>query len=115
MIARAMGKVGKHGVITVTDGNTLDNELEAVEGMKLARGYISPYFITDKKTQKCELENPLILIYDKKISDMNSLLRVLELAVKKSRALFIVAEDVESDSLAMLILNKHRAGLKVIS
>uniref|UniRef100_A0A3N7EV30 Uncharacterized protein n=1 Tax=Populus trichocarpa TaxID=3694 RepID=A0A3N7EV30_POPTR len=78
MIARAMEKVGKHGVITVT-----------------------------------ELENPLILIYDKKISDMNSLLRVLELAVKKSRALFIVAEDVESDSLAMLILNMHRAGLKV--
>eukprot|EP00258_Populus_trichocarpa_P037147 XP_024453166.1 chaperonin CPN60-like 2, mitochondrial [Populus trichocarpa] len=113
MIARAMEKVGKHGVITVTDGNTLDNELEVVEGMKLARGYISPYFITDKKTQKCELENPLILIYDKKISDMNSLLRVLELAVKKSRALFIVAEDVESDSLAMLILNMHRAGLKV--
>ncbi|XP_041016435.1 chaperonin CPN60-like 2, mitochondrial isoform X2 [Juglans microcarpa x Juglans regia] len=113
LIARAMEKVGKEGVITVADGNTLDNELEVVEGMKLARGYISPYFVTDQKTQKCELENPLILIYDKKISDMNSLLRILEPAVQKNRALLIVAEDVDSEALAMLILNKHRAGLKV--
>ncbi|EXC09149.1 hypothetical protein L484_005105 [Morus notabilis] len=113
LIARAMEKVGKEGVITVADGNTLDNELEVVEGMKLGRGYISPYFITDQKTQKCELEHPLILIYDKKISDMNSLVRILELAVKKNRPLLVVAEDVESDVLSMLILNKHRAGLKV--
>ncbi|XP_010534892.1 PREDICTED: chaperonin CPN60-like 2, mitochondrial [Tarenaya hassleriana] len=113
LIARAMGKVGKEGVITVADGNTLDNELEVVEGMKLARGYISPYFITDQKTQKCELENPLILINDKKVSDMNSLLKVLEMAVNNSRPLLIVADDVESDALAMLILNKHHAGLKV--
>uniref|UniRef100_A0A2N9HL85 Uncharacterized protein n=1 Tax=Fagus sylvatica TaxID=28930 RepID=A0A2N9HL85_FAGSY len=113
LIARAMEKVGKEGVITVADGNTLDNELEVVEGMKLARGYISPYFVTDQKTQKCELENPLILIYDKKISDMNSLLKILELAVQKKRALLVVAEDVDSDALAMLILNKHHAGLKV--
>ncbi|ESW07543.1 hypothetical protein PHAVU_010G138700 [Phaseolus vulgaris] len=113
LIARAMEKVGKEGVITVADGNTLDNELEVVEGMKLTRGYISPYFITDQKTRKCELENPFILIHDKKISDMNSLLKTLELAVTNKRPLLVVAEDVESDALAMLILNKHRAGLKV--
>ncbi|XP_057978459.1 chaperonin CPN60-like 2, mitochondrial [Malania oleifera] len=113
LIARAMEKVGKEGVITVADGNTLDNELEVVEGMKLGRGYISPYFITDGKAQKCELENPLILIHDKKISDMNSLVKILELAVQKNRALLIVAEDLESDVLAMLVLNKHRAGVKV--
>ncbi|XP_022715159.1 chaperonin CPN60-like 2, mitochondrial isoform X2 [Durio zibethinus] len=113
LIARAMEKVGKEGVISVTDGNTLDHELEVVEGMKLGRGYISPYFITDQKTQKCELENPLILIHDKKISDMNSLVRIMELAINKSRPLLVVAEDVESDALALLILNKHHAGLKV--
>ncbi|CAL0308720.1 unnamed protein product [Lupinus luteus] len=113
LIARAMEKVGKEGVITVADGNTLDNELEVVEGMKLTRGYISPYFITDQKTQKCELENPFILIHDKKISGLNSVLRILELAVTNRRPLLVVAEDVDSDALAMLILNKHQAGLKV--
>ncbi|CAL5439512.1 unnamed protein product [Camellia sinensis] len=113
LIARAMEKVGKEGVITVADGNTLEDELDVVEGMKLGRGYISPYFVTDQKTQKCELENPLILIHDKKISDMNSLVRILELAVKKHQPLLVVAEDVESDALAMLIINKHRAGVKV--
>ncbi|KAH7865923.1 hypothetical protein Vadar_013184 [Vaccinium darrowii] len=113
LIARAMEKVGKDGIITIADGITLDDELDVVEGMKLGRGYISPYFVTDQKTQKCELENPLILIHDKKISDMNSLVRILELAVEKHRPLLIVAEDVESDALAMLIINKHRAGLKV--
>lgn len=113
LIARAMEKVGKEGVITVSNGNTLDNELEVVEGMKIGRGYISPYFVTDQKAQKCELENPLILIHDKKISDMNLLVRVLEMAVKNSRPLLIVAEDVESDALAMLVINKHRAGVKV--
>ncbi|KAG6395724.1 hypothetical protein SASPL_141848 [Salvia splendens] len=112
LLARAMEKVGKEGVITVSDGNTMDNELEVVEGMKLARGYISPYFITDSKTRKCELENPLILIHEKKISDMTALVRVLELALKRSRPLLIVAEDVESEALSMLIINKHRAGLK---
>lgn len=113
LIARAMEKVGKEGVISVSNGNTLDNELEVVEGMKIGRGYISPYFVTDQKAQKCELENPLILIHDKKISDMNLLVRVLEMAVKNSRPLLIVAEDVESDALAMLVINKHRAGVKV--
>ncbi|KAK6911883.1 Chaperonin Cpn60/GroEL/TCP-1 family [Dillenia turbinata] len=113
LIARAMEKVGKEGVITISDGNTLDNELEVVEGMKLGRGYLSPYFVTDGKTQKCELENPLILIHDKKVKDANSLVGILELAVKKNRPLLVVAEDLESDVLAMLILNKRRAGLKV--
>lgn len=113
LLARAMEKVGKEGVITVADGNTMDNELEVVEGMKLARGYISPYFVTDTKTQTCELENPLILIHEKKISDITALVRVLELAVKRSRPLLIVAEDLESEALSMLIINKHRAGLKV--
>ncbi|KAK9101311.1 hypothetical protein Scep_024741 [Stephania cephalantha] len=113
LISRAMEKVGKEGTITVAEGNTLDNELDVVEGMKLARGYISPYFITDEKTQKCELDNPLILIHDKKISDVHLLVRILELSVKEERPLLIVAEDVESDALSMLVINKHRAGLKV--
>lgn len=112
-IARAMEKVGKEGVITVAEGNTMYNELEVVEGMKLARGYISPYFVTDEKTKQCELENPLILLHEKKISDMEALIRVLELAVKRKRPLLIVAEDVESESLTMLVLNKHHGGLKV--
>ncbi|XP_050234713.1 chaperonin CPN60-like 2, mitochondrial [Mercurialis annua] len=113
LIARAMEKVGKEGVITVADGNTLENELEVVEGMKLARGYISPYFVTDQKTQKCELENPFILIHEKKISDLKSLVKILELAITNNRPLLVVAEDLESESLAMLILNKHHAGVKV--
>ncbi|GAU16914.1 hypothetical protein TSUD_36720, partial [Trifolium subterraneum] len=107
-----MEKVGKEGVITIADGKTLDNELEVVEGMKLDRGYISPYFITNPKNQKCELEDPLIIIHEKKISSINSIVKVLELALKKQRPLLIVAEDVESDALATLILNKLRAGIK---
>ncbi|KAF9606361.1 hypothetical protein IFM89_025029 [Coptis chinensis] len=82
LIAKAMEKVGKEGVITIADGKTLENELEVVEGMKLDRGYISPYFITNQKTQKCELENPLILIHEKKISNLSALVKVLEIAVK---------------------------------
>ncbi|CAN6465055.1 unnamed protein product [Victoria cruziana] len=113
LIARAMEKVGKAGVITVSDGNTLLNELEVVEGMKLSRGYLSPYFVNDQKTQKCELDNPLILIHDKKIKDMDVMVRILELALKKQRPLLILAEELESDVLAMLVLNKHRVGIKV--
>ncbi|KAI5420102.1 GDP-fucose transporter 1 [Lathyrus oleraceus] len=95
------------------DDKTLLNELEVVEGMKLDRGYISPYFITNQKNQKCELEDPLIIIHEKKISSINSIVKVLELALKKQRPLLIVVEDVESDALATLILNKLRAGIKV--
>lgn len=113
LIAKAMEKVGKEGVITIQDGKTLYNELEVVEGMKLDRGYISPYFITNQKNQKCELEDPLILIHEKKISNLNAVVRVLELALKRQRPLLIVAEDVESEALATLILNKLRAGIKV--
>ncbi|MCO5595900.1 hypothetical protein L7F22_049951 [Adiantum nelumboides] len=113
LIARAMEKVGKDGVITVADGKTLYNELEVVEGMKLDRGYISPYFINNAKTQKCELDNPTILIFDKKISGLNSIMPVLELVMKEQRPLLIVAEDVESEALATLIVNKLRASLKV--
>ncbi|XP_022722853.1 chaperonin CPN60-2, mitochondrial isoform X2 [Durio zibethinus] len=113
LIAKAMEKVGKEGVITIQDGKTLFNELEVVEGMKLDRGYISPYFITNTKNQKCELDNPLILIHEKKISSLNAVVKVLELALKRQRPLLIVAEDVESEALATLILNKLRAGIKV--
>ncbi|KAL1832367.1 hypothetical protein DCAR_0102368 [Daucus carota subsp. sativus] len=113
LIAKAMERVGKEGVITIQDGKTLYNELEVVEGMKLDRGYISPYFITNQKNQKCELDDPLILIHEKKISSINAVVKVLELALKKQRPLLIVAEDVDSEALATLILNKLRAGIKV--
>ncbi|KAK9053532.1 hypothetical protein SSX86_024606 [Deinandra increscens subsp. villosa] len=113
LIAKAMEKVGKEGVITISDGKTLYNELEVVEGMKLDRGYISPYFITNTKNQKCELDDPLVLIHEKKISSLNSIVKVLELALKNQRSLLIVAEDIESEALATLILNKLRAGIKV--
>ncbi|KAG5588348.1 hypothetical protein H5410_048782 [Solanum commersonii] len=113
LIARAMEKVGKEGVITIQDGKTLLNELDVVEGMKLDRGYISPYFITNQKNQKCELDNPLILIHEKKISSVNAVVKALELALKRQRPLLIVAEDVDNEALATLILNKLRAGIKV--
>lgn len=113
LIATAMEKVGRDGVITVQDGNTLENELEVVEGMKFDRGYISPYFMTDNKTMKCELEDPFVLVYDKKVSQMQQLVPVLEQTVKTQRPLLIIAEDVESEALAGLILNKLRGGLKV--
>lgn len=113
LIAKAMEKVGKEGVITIQDGKTLMNELEVVEGMKLDRGYISPYFITNQKNQKCELDDPLVIIHEKKISSLTAVVKVLELALKRQRPLLIVAEDVESEALATLILNKLRAGIKV--
>merc|ERR550537_235742 len=113
MIADAMEKVGKEGVITVQDGKTLEDELEVVEGMKFDRGYISPYFVTSPKTQKCELENPFILIFEKKISGLTPLLPILESVLKTQRPLLIVAEDVESEALATLIVNKLRGGVKI--
>jgi chaperonin GroEL len=108
-----MERVGKEGVITVQDGKTLENELEVVEGMKFDRGYISPYFITDAKTQTCEMENPLILLVEKKVSSLQQLLPLLESVVKSQQSLLIVAEDVESEALATLVVNKLRAGIKV--
>jgi chaperonin GroEL len=113
LIATAMEKVGKEGVITVADGKTLENELEVVEGMKFDRGYISPYFVTDNKSMKVEFEKPLILIYDKKITSLQSFMPLLEKAVQSQRPLLIIAEDIEGEPLATLILNKLRGGLKV--
>eukprot|EP00968_Pinguiococcus_pyrenoidosus_P019855 scaffold2224_cov261-Pinguiococcus_pyrenoidosus.AAC.28 len=113
LISSAMEKVGIEGVITVQDGKTMNNELETVEGMKFERGYISPYFITDSKKQVVEFENPYILLVEKKISSMQSLIPVLEKTVQTGRPLLIIAEDVESDALATLVVNKLRANLKV--
>merc|ERR1719238_2696489 len=95
MIAEAFEKVGKDGTITIAEGRTLDHELEVVEGMKFDRGYISPYFITDSKQQKCKYENALIFLYDKKVSTLNSILPVLEHASKANRPIVLIAEDIE--------------------
>ena len=97
----------------IQDGKTLENELEVVEGMKFDRGYISPYFVTNPKTQKCELDNPFILIFEKKISGLTPLLPILESVLKSQRPLLIIAEDVESEALATLIVNKLRGGVKI--
>merc|ERR1719183_1302382 len=108
LISDAMERVGKEGVITVQDGKTLENELEVVEGMKFDRGYISPYFITSAKTQKTEFENPLILLVEKKVSSLQSMLPLLEQVVKMQKPLLIVAEDVDGEALATLVVNKLR-------
>ena len=108
MISNAMEKVGAEGVITVSDGQTLDDELEVVEGMKFDRGYISPYFITDNKTQTCDYENPLILLVEKKISNLQSILPLLEQVMRDQKPLIIVAEDVDGEALATLVVNKLR-------
>merc|ERR1719436_1155820 len=113
MITDAFEKVGKDGTITVQDGKTLEHELEVVEGMKLDRGYISPYFITNAKAQKVEMESPLILLYDKKISSVQAILPILEQVAKMQKPLMIMAEDIDGEALAMLIVNKLRGGLKV--
>lgn len=113
LLAEAMKRVGKDGTLTVQDGKTLHNELEVVEGMKFDRGFISPYFVTDSKTQKVEMENPLILITEKKISTVQSILPHLEFAVKGGRPILLIAEDVESEALATLVVNKLRGGLKI--
>merc|ERR1719310_1639759 len=113
MIAAAMEKVGAEGVITVQDGQTLDDELEVVEGMRFDRGYISPYFVTDNKTQVCELEKPYILLVEKKVSSLQALLPTLEEVMKQQRPLVIIAEDVEGEALATLVVNKLRGGINV--
>jgi chaperonin GroEL len=115
LLAEAMERVGKEGVITVQDGKTLNNELEVIEGMRFDRGYISPYFITDNKSQTVEFENPLILLVEKKISTLQSIVPLLESVVKSHRPLVIIAEDVESEALATLVVNKLRGGLKVVA
>ncbi|TAK80326.1 MAG: chaperonin GroEL [Aquabacterium sp.] len=113
LIAQAMAKVGNHGVITVEDGRSLDNELEVVEGMQFDRGYLSPYFITDPEKQSAELDEPLILLADKKVSSIRDLLPVLEEVAKAGRPLLIVAEDLEGEALATLVVNSMRGVLKV--
>ncbi len=113
IIAEAMEKVGKDGVITVEDAKGTEMELEVVEGMQFDRGYISPYFITNPDTMKVELENPVILIHDKKISSMKDLLPVLEKVAQMGRPLLIIAEDIEGEALATLVVNKLRGTLQV--
>ncbi len=113
IIADAMDKVGREGVITVEDGKSLDNELDIVEGMQFDRGYLSLYFITDPEKQVAQLDDPLVLLYDKKISNVRELLPVLESAAKAGKPLLIVAEDVEGEALATLVVNAMRGVLKV--
>jgi chaperonin GroEL len=113
IIADAMGKVGKEGVITVEEGSGLENELDVVEGMQFDRGYLSPYFINDQASQSAELENPYILIHDKKVSNIRDLLPLLESVAKSGRPLLIIAEDVEGEALATLVVNNIRGIVKV--
>ena len=113
LIADAMEKVGKDGVITVQEGATFTDELEFVDGMQFDRGYISPYFVNKQENMTCELENPYILLVDKKISNIRELLPVLEATAKSGRALFIIAEDVEGEALATLVVNNMRGIVKV--
>src|SRR5690606_5812282 len=112
-IAEAMSKVGKEGVITVEEGSGLENELEVVEGMQFDRGYLSPYFINNQQSQSAELDNPYILIHDKKISNIRDLLPLLEAIAKAGRPLLIIAEDVEGEALATLVVNNIRGIVKV--
>ncbi len=113
IIADAMGKVGKEGVITVEEGSGLENELEIVEGMQFDRGYLSPYFINTAESQSVELENPYILLFDKKISNIRDMLPLLENVAKSGRPLLIIAEDVEGEALATLVVNNIRGIVKV--
>jgi chaperonin GroEL len=113
MIAKAMQKVGNDGVITVEEAKSLETELEVVEGMQFDRGYISPYFITDADKMRVELENLYILINEKKLSNMQSLLPLLEQVVQAGKPILVIAEDVEGEALATLVVNKLRGGLKV--
>ena len=115
IIADAMTKVGKEGVITVEEGQSLQNELDVVEGMQFDRGYLSPYFVNNQQNMSSELEDPFILLYDKKISNIRELLPVLEAVAKAGKPLLIVAEDVEGEALATLVVNTIRGILKVVA
>ncbi len=112
-LADAMGKVGHEGVITVEEAKTADTELEIVEGMQFDRGYLSPYFITNQEKMRVEFEDPYILIHEKKLSNLQALLPILEAVVQSGSPLLIIAEDVEGEALATLVVNKLRGGLKV--
>jgi len=113
MIARAMDKVGNEGVITVEEAKSLETELDVVEGMQFDRGYLSPYFITNPEKMVCEMDNPFILLHEKKLGGLQPLLPMLESVVQSGRPLLIIAEDVEGEALATLVVNKLRGGLKV--
>ena len=113
MIADAMQKVGNEGVITVEEAKGLETELDVVEGMQFDRGYLSPYFVTNSDKMICELENPLILLHEKKLSSLQAMLPVLESVVQSGKPLLIIAEDIEGEALATLVVNKLRGGLKV--
>src|SRR5437764_748908 len=113
IIAEAMDKVGKDGVITVEEAKTLDTSLEVVEGMQFDRGYLSPYFVTDPERMEVVLENPVVLIHEKKISAMKDLLPLLEQVAQAGRPLLIIADDLEGEALATLVVNKLRGTLRV--
>ena len=113
IIAEAMEKVGKEGVITVEEGSSFDNELDVVEGMQFDRGYLSPYFVNDQSTMTAELEEPMILLFDKKISNIRELLPILESVAKSGKPLLIIAEDIEGEALATLVVNSMRGIVKV--
>jgi chaperonin GroEL len=113
LIAKAMDKVGKEGVITVEEGSGLENELDVVEGMQFDRGYLSPYFVNNQQSMSAELEDPFILLYDKKVSNVRDLLPVLEAVAKAGKPLLIVAEEVEGEALATLVVNTIRGIVKV--
>src|SRR2546427_8426028 len=112
-LANAMKKVGNEGVITVEEAKSLETELEVVEGMQFDRGYISPYFVTNADKMRVEMEDPYIVIYEKKLSGLQELLPLLEAVVQASKPLLIIAEDIEGEALATLVVNKLRGGLKV--
>src|SRR5436309_7228361 len=113
MIANAMGKVGNEGVITVEEAKGLETELEVVEGMQFDRGYLSPYFVTNAEKMICEYENPHVLLFEKKLSGLQMILPLLEAVVQSGNPLLIVAEEIEGEALATLVVNKLRGGLKV--
>jgi len=115
LIAEAMSKVGKEGVITVEEGSGLQDELDVVEGMQFDRGYLSPYFVTNQENMTAELDNPYILLVDKKISNIRDLLPVLEGVAKSGRPLLIIAEDVEGEALATLVVNNLRGVVKTVA
>ncbi|MBQ9034745.1 MAG: chaperonin GroEL [Alphaproteobacteria bacterium] len=112
-LAKAMEKVGNDGVITVEDAKGLETELDVVEGMQFDRGYLSPYFVTNPEKMNCEFDSPYILLYDKKISNLQPMISILEAVVQSGRPLVIVAEDIEGEALATLVVNRIRGGLKV--
>jgi len=113
MIAKAMERVGNEGVITVEEAKSLETELDVVEGMQFDRGYLSPYFITDGEKMRAEMESPYILIHEKKLTNLQDMLPILEKVVQSGKPLLIIAEDIEGEALATLVVNRLRAGLKV--